>query len=230
MSWLTDCETSIGLAQLISRSFSGYCCILQAQTGLVRLCLRKESGTTFTDSYRIIESKGPALGAVLLMWPPQGRAEGKITSLTPLASLCALHSRVPLAFLAIRTHRWLMANLWSSFIQPLVNFCSTIGQPLISHWSSRAPRSFSVELLSSRLTCTDGWRYSSPGCRTQHLPSLNFMIFFAHLSSLSRSLNGSAVLCCICHSTPFGIISKLPSSSRFMTKSHRAVISKNKWR
>jgi len=114
--------------------------------------------------------------------------------------------------------------------QPLVIFYSTIGQPLISHWSSRAPRSFSVELLSSRLTCTDGWRYSSPGCRTQHLPSLNFMIFFAHLSSLSRSLNGSAVLCCICHSTPFGIISKLPSSSRFMTKSHRAVISKNKWR
>ena len=53
---------------------------------------------------------------------------GRITSLDLLATLFIMHPRIPLAFLAIGAHCWLMANLLST----------------------RTPRSYSTELLSSR--------------------------------------------------------------------------------
>lgn len=44
------------------------------------------------------------------MWPCQGGAEGKITSLKLLAVLFLLHSRIPLAFLAVRAPCWLLGH------------------------------------------------------------------------------------------------------------------------
>jgi len=74
-----------------------------------------------------LELGSPALGPVLRMWPPQGRAEGRRTSLTLLATLCAMHPGVPLAFLATRANCWFMVTLLAT----------------------KTPRSFSSELLSS---------------------------------------------------------------------------------
>lgn len=47
------------------------------------------------------------------MGPPQCRAEGRSTSLALLAMLWAMHSGLPLAFLATRAHYWLVVNRWS---------------------------------------------------------------------------------------------------------------------
>ncbi|XP_068782109.1 uncharacterized protein [Struthio camelus] len=98
------------------------------------------------------------------------RAEerGRITSLDLLATLCLMHPRRPLAFLAARAHCCLMLNL-----------------------STRTPRSFSAELLSSRSAPSLDWclGFFLPTCRTLPLPWWNFMRFLsAQLSSLSRSL------------------------------------------
>ena len=44
-----------------------------------------------------LELGSPALGPELWMWPPQRSAEGRRTSLTLLATLCAVHPRISLA-------------------------------------------------------------------------------------------------------------------------------------
>jgi len=68
------------------------------------------------------ELGNPELNTVLQLWPPPGSAEGRITSLNLLATLFSMHPRIPLAFLATRSHCRLTANLLST----------------------RTPRSFSV--------------------------------------------------------------------------------------
>jgi len=62
------------------------------------------------------------------LWPHQGRVKLRITSLDLLAMLFLMHPKIPLAFLATRTHCWFTANLLST----------------------GTPRSFFAELLSSR--------------------------------------------------------------------------------
>jgi len=93
---------------------------------------------------------------------------GRSTSLYLLATLLLMHPRIPLAFLAIRAHCWLMVKLLST----------------------STPRSLSAELLSNRST-PSLYRCMGlfvPRCRTLHLPLLNFIRFLsAQLSSLSRS-------------------------------------------
>ena len=54
------------------------------------------------------------------MWPHQGRVERRITSLSLLAMLFIMYCRIPLAFLATRTHCWLMVNLLSTVVFFLV--------------------------------------------------------------------------------------------------------------
>lgn len=45
---------------------------------------------------------------------PTGQSRGQITSLSPLATLNTMHSKVPSAFLPTRAHCRLMANGWST--------------------------------------------------------------------------------------------------------------------
>jgi len=70
---------------------------------------------------------GPELDTVLQMWPYLGRIVGKGELLQPAGHAFLDVPRIPFA-LATRAHCWLMANLKST----------------------RTPRSFSAELLSSR--------------------------------------------------------------------------------
>ncbi|XP_068788224.1 uncharacterized protein [Struthio camelus] len=113
----------------------------------------------------------PELDTVLQVRLHQER--GRITSLDLLPTLCLMHPRRPLAFLATRAHCCLMLHLLST----------------------GTPRSFFMELLSSRSTPSLYWCMGLflPRCRTLHLPLLNFRrVLSAQLSSLSRSLGMAA--------------------------------------
>lgn len=111
------------------------------------------------------------------MWPPQERAEWRRTSLAPLATLCAMHPRVllaflairdtllahgqllanrwstrkPLAFLAIKAHCWLMANHLSTIDQLLVNRWSTLDKPEHPSSAGRAGACVFLQLVLLRL-------------------------------------------------------------------------------
>jgi len=79
-----------------------------------------------------------------------------------------MHHRIPLAFLAIRVHCWLMANLLST----------------------RSPRPFSTEVLSSRSSPNLYWFLwlLLPRCKTLRLLLLNFIRFLStRISSVSSS-------------------------------------------
>ena len=109
-----------------------------------------------------------------------------------------MHPRIPLAFLAARSHCWLMVNLSST----------------------RIPRSLSAELHSSRSVPSLYWcmRLFLPRCRTLRLPLLNLIRFLsAQLSSLSQvTLNGSTAFRCVYHTSQFGVISK-PAEGTLLT-------------
>lgn len=51
------------------------------------------------------------------------------SSLDLLATLCAVHLKIPLAFLATTTHCWLTVNHWATIGQPLFNCWSTADHP-----------------------------------------------------------------------------------------------------
>ena len=101
-----------------------------------------------------------------------------------------MHPRMPLAFLATRTHCQLMVILSST----------------------STPRSLSTELLSYESIPNLYWCMGLflPRCSTLHLPWLNYIRFLsAQLSSLSRSHRMAAAFRCISHSSQFCVISKL---------------------
>ena len=95
------------------------------------------------------------------MWPHQDRVERE-------DHLFSMYPRIPLAFLAVRAHCWLMAKLLFT----------------------RTPRSFCTELLSSRSSpkLYQCMQLLLSECRTLYLLLLNFIRFLsAQLSSLSWS-------------------------------------------
>lgn len=95
------------------------------------------------------------------MWPHQDRVERE-------DHLFSMYPRIPLAFLAVRAHCWLMAQLLFT----------------------RTPRSFCTELLSSRSSpkLYQCMQLLLSECRTLYLLLLNFIRFLsAQLSSLSWS-------------------------------------------
>jgi len=95
------------------------------------------------------------------MWPPQGKAEGRTTSLVLLAALFLLHPRIPLAFC------WLTA--WPARCPP--------GPP--------GPSMQSLHPAGHPLTCTDRYMWVFlPKSKTLHLLVVNVIMFLpAELSN-----------------------------------------------
>lgn len=56
--------------------------------------------------------RSPELDAVLQLWPTQGRTEGDDHLLTLLATLCAMHPRIPVVFLATEHPAGSQPNCW----------------------------------------------------------------------------------------------------------------------
>lgn len=105
----------------------------------------------------------PALGAVLHLCPPRGRAEWGSTS-QPHWPHCGQCLQGTVGLLGHRStlpargqppiNCWstigqLLINCWSTTDQPLVNRWSTVGQTLINHCSIGTPGTFSAEPPSS---------------------------------------------------------------------------------
>jgi len=104
-----------------------------------------------------LEPRSPELGPVLQMWPHHGRRKGEDHlpwSASPLVFFW-MHTRIALAFLATKACFQLVLNLLST----------------------RTPRSFSIELLSSRSVPNLYWcmQLFLPSCRTLHLPLSHWM-------------------------------------------------------
>lgn len=105
----------------------------------------------------------PALGAVLHLCPPRGRAEWGSTS-QPHWPHCGQCLQGTVGLLGHRStlpargqppiNCWstigqLLINCWSTTDQPLVNRWSTVGQTLVNHCSIGTPGTFSAEPPSS---------------------------------------------------------------------------------
>jgi len=75
-----------------------------------------------------------------------------------LATLWAIHPRVPLAFLATRAHRWFV-----------INYQSTIGQLLVNPWSTCWPP---LAFLTFRAHC---WLMVSCWLTTNHSTTVDLL-------------------------------------------------------
>ena len=97
-----------------------------------------------------LELGSPALGTVLQLCPPQGRAEGERHLPHPPGHTFCNASQGSVCF---------PGNLGTLLLhsQPLANLWSTSGQPLVNLWSTRTPRSFSCRSFSCQhIPVSDG--------------------------------------------------------------------------
>ena len=136
--------------------------------------------------YVCLEVVSPELDTVLQMWPPQGRAEGRRTSLDLMDTFFVMYSEIPLAFLAPEH----TAGSWSPCCPP-----GHSGPSLQSSFPAAQP-----------LTCTDECDYSTLDaglCTCPCSPSSDSSLTIFSACPGFCLLCGSIAFWCVIHSPSF---------------------------